>query len=264
MKALKILFAITGFYFLSLSASAGIEVLGNTVYKNVSSKGETYTGVIKIHNTGNKDQEASIYQRDYLFNYKGESRYDEPVSHNRSNSRWIRFNRQTLTLKGNETQDIQFEVAVPSSDTLKGTYWSLLMVEGVRPPDPNAKGQLNIHESIRFAIQIITNIGKSGTGQLEFQNPGIVKEGEKIFFDFVLLNTGERLLSPDVSIELFDDESGNSVAVLKAPKNGMYPTTSTKWRFPLEGLPKKSYKAVIVADCSGEDVFGLEYNIEIK
>ena len=42
----------------------------------------------------------------------------------------------------------------------------------------------------------------------------------------------------------------------------MYPTTSTKWRFPLDGLlPGKTYKAVIVADGSGEDVFGLEYTI---
>jgi len=158
---------------------------------------------------------------------------------------------------------VLLEITVPEGDTLVGTYWSLLMVEGVRPIDPNAKGQLNIHESIRTAIQIITNIGQTGTGELEFQNPGIVTERDKQFFDFILLNTGERLISPDVSMELFDAETGESVKVLKAPKNGMYPTTSTKWRFPLEGLPtKKTYKAVIVADGSGDDVFGLEYTLE--
>jgi hypothetical protein len=41
-------------------------------------------------------------------------------------------------------------------------------------------------------------------------------------------------------------------------------TTSTKWRFPLEGiLPGKNYQAIIVADGSGEDVFGLEYLIKL-
>lgn len=120
---------------------------------------------------------------------------------------------------------------------------------------------MNIHESIRYAIQIVTNIGQTGTGQLEFQQPGVVTEGEKRFFDFILLNTGERFISPDVSMELFDAETGESVKVIKAPKNGIYPTTSTKWRFPLEGLPAKTYKAVIVADGAGEDVFGLEYTI---
>ena len=77
-----------------------------------------------------------------------------------------------------------------------------------------------------------------------------------------MVNTGERSISPEVSMELFDAATGESVKVLKIPKQGMYPTTSTKWRFPLEGLPKgRTYKAVIVADGSGEDVFGLEYTI---
>ena len=168
-----------------------------------------------------------------------------------------------MLLKGKETQDIQFEITVPQNDSLVGTFWSVLMVEGANPIDPNAKGQLNIHESIRYGIQMVTNIGQSGTGQLEFQQPGIVTEGEKRFFDFILLNSGERFISPDVSMELFEAETGESVKVIKAPKNGMYPTTSTKWRFPLEGLPAKTYKAVIVADGSGDDVFGLEYSIAL-
>lgn len=119
-----------------------------------------------------------------------------------------------------------------------------------------------IQESVRYAIQIITNIGKTGNGQLEFQQPGVVQEGDKSYFDFIMVNTGERLISPDVKMELIDVNTGMSVKVFSAPKNGMYPTTSTKWRFPLEGIATgKTYKAVIVADGSGEDVFGMEYTI---
>lgn len=247
-----------------ISANAGIEVLGSTLLKYTAQKGETYSTVIKIHNTGAKDQEVRIYQTDYLFNYKGSSFYDEPGSQKRSNAPWIQYSPKTIVLKGNETQNIQIEVAVPQNDSLRGTYWSLLMVEGVRPPNPNANGQLNINESVRYAVQIITNIGNTGTGQLEFQNPGVVAEGDKQFFDFVLFNTGERLISPDVSMELFDTATGESVKVLKAPKNGMYPATSTKWRFSLEGIPtKKTYKAVIIADGSGDNVFGMEYTLEL-
>lgn len=264
MKAAKILLITMLFGLFPLFANAGIEVLGNMIYQNSAQKGETYSIVIKVNNTGDSDQEVSIYQNDYLFDYTGVSFYEEPGTNKRSNASWIQYSPKILLLKGKESQNIRFEVTVPQDDMLVGTYWSLVMVEGIRPIDPKAKGQLNIHESIRTAIQIITNIGKTGIGELEFQNPGIVAEGDEIFFDFILLNTGERLISPDVSMELFDAETGESVKVLKAPKNGMYPTTSTKWRFSLEGLPtKKTYKAVIVADGSGEDVFGLEYNLEL-
>ena len=245
-------------------ANAGLEVLGSLINKHSAQKGETYSAKIKIHNTGGNKQAVRIYQRDYLFNYTGASFYNEPVSHKRSNAKWIQYGPKTLLLSGKETQDVQFEVTVPQNDTLEGTYWSVLMVEGVSQLDPKSKGQLNINTSIRYAIQIITNIGQTGIGALEFQKPGIVTEDDKTFFDVVLLNTGERLISPEVSMELFDATTGESVKVIKAPKNGMYPTTSTKCRFPLEGIPtRKTYLALIVADGSGNDVFGLEYTLEL-
>jgi len=248
--------------FLPFSLYAGVAVLGNLSYKYVASKGETYTTVFKVFNTGENDQEVKIYLQDYSFNYDGVSFYSEPGSHNRSNAKWIQYNPKTLILKGKETQNIQFEVSVPIGDSLVGTYWSVLMVEGINPLDPTVKGQLIINESIRYAVQIITSIGKTGKGELEFQNPGVVSEGEKKFFNFILLNTGERYISPEVSIELFDDSSGLSVKSLKAKQQRIYPGTSTKWSFPLESIPqKKTYKAVIVADGSGEDVFGMEYTI---
>lgn len=252
------------FGLLPFYASAGFEVMGSLIYKYSAQKGETYSTVIKIHNTGESVQEVKIYQRDYLFNHEGASFYNEPGSNNRSNAPWISYSPKTIILQGKETQNVQFEVSVPQSETLRGTYWSLLMAEGVGQLDPNARGQLNISTSIRYAVQIITNIGLTGTGELEFQQPGLVSEGNRSFFDVILMNTGERMISPDVSMELFDAATGESVSVIKVPKNGMYPTTSTKCRFPLEGLPaKKTYKAVIVADGSGDDVFGLEYTLEL-
>jgi hypothetical protein len=264
MKVGKILVAIILASLFPSHLFAGIEVIGSIVYKYSAQKGETYSIIIKVHNNGNSDQEVSIYQNDYLYNYTGSSFYNEPGTNNRSNASWIQFASKRLLLRGKESQNVLLEITVPQDDILVGTYWSLVMVEGIRPIDPNAKGQLNIHESIRTAVQIITNIGKTGTGELEFQQPGIVADGDKLFFDFILLNTGERLISPDVSMELFDAETGESVKVLRAPKNGMYPTTSTKWRFPLEGLPtKKTYIAIIVADGSGDDLFGLEYTLEL-
>jgi len=264
MKARNLLLALMVSGLLPFYANAGFEVMGSLIYKYSAQKGEKYSTEIKVHNTGETDQEVRIYQRDYLFNYEGASFYNEPVSHKRSNANWIQYGPKTILLKGKETQNVQFEVTVPQSDTLVGTYWSVLMVEGVSQLDPNARGQLNISTSIRYAIQIITNLGLTGVGELEFQQPGIVKEDDKTFFDVVLLNTGERLISPDVSMELFDVATGLSVKVIKIPKNGMYPTTSTKCRFPLEGVPtKKTYQALIVADGSGEDVFGLEYNLEL-
>jgi len=264
MKVGKIIWTIILSGMLPFYASAGFEVVGSLINKHSAHKGESYSAKIQIHNTGDNEQEVRIYQRDYLFDYTGASVYNEPVSHKRSNAAWIQYSPKTIILNGKETQDVLFEVTVPAADTLVGTYWSVLMIEGVKKLEPNTRGQLNINTSIRYAVQIITNIGQTGTGALEFRKPGLIKEGGKTFFDVVLLNTGERLISPEFSMELFDMTTGESVKVIRIPKNGMYPTTSVKCRFPLEGIPaKKTYQAVIVADGSGDDVFGLEYTLEL-
>jgi hypothetical protein len=252
---------LCGFSFLG---SAKIEVIGKMIYRQAARSGEKYSSEFKVRNTGDLDQEVKIYLRDYTYNYKGDSYYDVPGTNKRSNSLWIQFNPQVMILKPHETQNIRFEVTIPAMDSLKGTFWSLLMVEGVKPFVPGSLGQLTVHESVRYAIQIITSIGNTGTGVLEFRNPDIEMAEGKKYFKFAMFNTGERLISPDVSMELFDTQTGASVTLLKAPRNGMYPGTSTLWKFPLDGLTtRKTYKALIVADGSGNDVFGIEYTLSL-
>lgn len=263
MKTARILIAIILVSLFPSYVNAGVEVLGSIIYKYAAQKGETYSFVIKVHNTGDRDQEVSIYQNDYLFDYTGASFYNEPGTNNRSNASWINYAPKTLLLKGKESQNVLFEVTVPKDDTLVGTYWSLVMVEGIRPIDPNAKGQLNIHESIRTAVQIITNIGKTGIGKLRFMQPTLTTEGDNLFFDVVMENTGERLISPIVTAEFFD-ETGKSVGVFEAPKNGMYPTCSARFRFKIAGIEAgKTYQVLIVADGGDDDVFGLETTLNL-
>jgi len=264
MKAKNILLIVVILGLMPFRILAGFEVVGSLTNKYVAQKGEKYSATLKVRNIGDTEQEVKLYLRDYVFDYQGASLYNEPGTLKRSNATWIQYSPKTIFLKGNEIKDVLLEINVPQGDSLSGTYWSVLMVEGVGQIDPSSKGQLSINESVRYAVQIITNIGKTGTGQLEFENPGIVTDNNKTYFDFVLINTGERLISPDVSMELFDETTGNSLKLLKAPKNGMYPTTSTKWRFSMDGIPTgKNYKAIIVADGTGEDVFGLEYTIAL-
>ncbi len=246
-----------------LSSFSAIEVIGNTIHKHTGLQGDTYTGAIVIRNLADTDQEVRIYQTDYLYNWEGQSFYDEPVSHSRSNAGWIELSPKFIILKAKETQNIQYEVKIPENDSLTGTYWSLLMVEGVNPIDPDRKGQLNISTSTRFAIQVVTNIGNTGIGELRFMQPTLTTEGDNLFFDVVMENVGERLISPIVTAEFFD-ETGKSVKVFEVSKKGMYPTTSVTFRFKIEGIEaEKTYYVILVADGGDDDVFGLETTLNL-
>jgi hypothetical protein len=240
---------------------ASIEVVGGLKHSKTAMPGEVYKGQIKIQNSGTTPQEVRVYQTDMMYNYEDYTLYEEPVTHNRSNANWILFSPRTTILQPQEVQYIQYEVRVPSGDSLKGTFWSILMVEGVNPIDPNQQGKLLISTVTRYAVQMITELADPGLGALKFLEPSLIHEGTDLFLAIDLLNIGEHYISPEVSVEFFDDQ-GTSLKKIIIPRKGLYPNTSARFRTKLEGLESnKTYKTLIIAAGKEEDVFGLEYTL---
>lgn len=249
-------------FLLPLSAYASVEVTGSLKHVQNANPGEVIKGEIKIQNNDLTDQEVKIYQTDFLYNLQENTFYDEPGTNKRSNANWIQFSPKTVILKSKEARNIEYEITVPQVDTLNGTYWSILMVEGVTPIDPTQKGDLNIRTVTRYAVQIITELADRGKGSLKFLEPTLIREeGNKLYLAVDLMNDGDRYISPEVSIELYD-ENGTSVKTITASKKGLFPATSTRFKLDLEGVPsKKTYTAMIVAAGQDNDVFGLEYTL---
>jgi hypothetical protein len=247
---------------LPVKLDASVEVLGSLKHVYQAKPGDVIKGEIQIQNNDTVDQEVKVYQTDLLYNQEDKTFYDEPGAHKRSNAQWIEFSPRSVILRGKETRMIQYEITVPPHELLQGTYWSVIMVEGVIPIDPNQKGDLNIRTVTRYAIQMVTEMPNKGYGMLKFKEPTLVNAGnKKLFLAVDLENTGDHYIAPEVSIELFD-ENGETVENIKAPRKGLYPTTSTRFMLDLEGIPsKKTYKAIIIAAGQEEDVFGLEYTL---
>ncbi|MBN2615932.1 MAG: hypothetical protein JXR71_09590 [Bacteroidales bacterium] len=246
---------------LPFTSKASIEVVGSLRHVHKGAAGDVYNGEIKIQNTGATDQEIKVYQTDLLYDYKDFTYYDTPVSHKRSNANWIKYSPKTAVVKANSSIYIRYTVTIPHSDTLKGTYWSVLMVEGVSPIKPTQAGQVTINTVIRYAIQIVTDLNNKGLGKLEFMKPTLLREGKQLFLAVDLKNTGDHYIAPDLTMKLFNNE-GKLVKEITAPRKGIFPTCSTRFRFNLEGLKSgRTYQSVIVAQGEGQDVFGLNYSL---
>lgn len=240
---------------------ASIEVMGSLKYVQTANPGEVYKGQIKIQNSGDEPQEVKVYQTDLLFNYEDYTLYDDPGNQPRSNANWIQFSPKTTIVNAYETQFIQYEITIPLGDSIKGTYWSILMVEGVNPIDPEQEGKLSINTVTRYAIQIVTEIGDRGEGALQFLEPTIITEGDKLYLAVDIINTGDHYISPELSMEFFD-ENGVSIKKIEASRKGIYPYTSTRFRLALEDLEgNKTYQTLIIAAGKEDDVFGIEYTL---
>ncbi len=271
-SAIVRLSAVLAVFAMVLPVSAQVSVIGDLSQDKDARPGETYSGVIVVRNDTNEPQEAKIYQTDYSFQFDGTNNYGDPGTLPRSNARWISFSPSYLTIPPQGTMAVNYSVAVPRDATdpkLAGTYWSMLMVEGIQKgsaesslPRKDKKAEMGIMQTIRYGIQIATTITGTGTKKIEFAGARIVTEQEgKRVLQLDIRNTGEIGMRPDVYAELFNDQ-GTSIGKFSGVRYRIYPGTSVRQNIDVSTVPKGTYKALVVVDAGGDDVFGAQYTLQ--
>jgi len=222
-----------------------------------------------VINTGHEEQEIEIYQTDYTFTCDGEYYYDEPGRNPRSNALWVDFSPRTVKVPPGGTVDVGYTVTVPEDESLTGTYWSILMVEVApgRSSQVTADGsdnvKLGINQVVRYGVQLVSHISDTGERKLDFLHTRILRAGPNRILEVDLENIGERWLRPLVWAELYD-ENGEFVGRFEAGKLRIYPGTSVRYKVDLTDVPGGQYRAVVVADCGADDVFGATYLVILE
>lgn len=153
--------------FLANTLLGGVAVLNGLAHEFNVTPGSTYQGRIELQNASDQAQIVTLYQTNMSTLFTGETFYTDSLENNRSNKKWIKLSNLNVTIESEEKRNIEFEIIVPKSDSLFGTYWSVIMVE---PRDPihiqKDKSGYNIQSKVRYAIQIICNIGETGTTEI--------------------------------------------------------------------------------------------------
>lgn len=247
------------------AARAQIAVLSSTVEEKIAVAGQQYTGTIIVSNPGSQPQVARIYQTDYRFASDGTAHYDDPGSSTRSNASWIKPQASRIVVPPNSQVAVPYSVSVPPGDTLRGTYWSLIMVEGTpseaAQASSNGKPALALGAVMRYAVQLATHIQNSGSRTVQFTSPNAVKSaGGGAALDVDMTDSGERGFRPTLWVEVYDAQ-GTLRAKAKQSRGLLYPGTSLHQHFDLGTLPSGTYKAVIFADTGEDSVYATQYTI---
>jgi hypothetical protein len=249
------------------AASAQIAVVGNTVEERIGTPGESYTGTIVVRNLTQQDQPVRIYQTDYRFFADGTSHFDDPGTTPRSNAKWITPTVRSLLVPPSSEMTVSYTVRVPAGDSLAGTYWSAIMVEGAPTEAGRSSGgrpQVGVGAVMRYAVQVATHIRTTGSRKVEFANTRFVTDTttQAQMFELEVKNAGERAYRPALWIEVYD-ASGTLKANARQERGLLYPGTSLKQVFQLGKLAPGTYRAVVFAD-SGEDaVFASQFTLKL-
>ena len=254
---------------LPMPSEAGLSVLGDLSYEKQARPGESYRGAISLMNTGQELLEVKLFQRDYLFYHDGRNLYGDPGRDARSNAAWIDFSPKRLAIPPKQTSQVNYLVNVPNEPSLTGTYWSLLMVEPIGKSSPEAvrqekgKASFGINVVMNYGIQLVTHMGESGSSDLRILDAKLVRQEGQRMLQVDLENTGERMLRSLVWTELFS-QGGAAAGRFEGQQFRMYPGTSARFKIDLSSVPIGSYRALVIADCGGDLVFGATYNLEFQ
>lgn len=249
------------------SAHAQLAVATNTVHERVAKPGERYEGSIEIRNTTAEPQEALVYQTDYHTTADGQSFFDKPGTHRRSNARWVSFNPTRLVIPPNGRGVVTYAVAVPAQGVSPGTSWSILMVQAVPRGSVGASGmtprqaQAMITSQVRFGVQIATHVGTDVPMRIAFDRVGARADSagsRQLVYDFE--NTGTRGVRLLMAVELFTLD-GRLVRKLEEQRGLLYPGTSARQRFDFGKLPPGEYRALVTADAGSDEIFGAQYTL---
>jgi hypothetical protein len=236
--------------------------VGNNVEEHTASPGDTYAGTIQVRNLTSEPQPVRIYQTDYMFFADGTSHFDPVGSTPRSNAKWITPSTSSIIVPPLGEMTVGYRVRVPLSDSLAGTYWSMIMLEGaLNAGAPKGKGQLAIGSIMRYAVQIATHLGATGSRRILFSKQGSTTAPTGSHsLELEVTNVGERGYRPLLWVELYDDK-GKVQAKSKQQRGLLYPGTSVMQRFDLGKVGAGNYKAVVFADTGDDAVFAAQYKL---
>lgn len=244
------------------SALGQIAVVGSTVEEKSAAPGESYMGTIVVRNLTSESQPVRIYQTDYAFFADGTSHFDTPGTIPRSNASWVIPTVGSIVVPPAGETTVAYTVKVPSNNSLSGTYWSALMVEGaVSKPRPTTGREVGIASVMRYAVQVATHLPSAAAGKVAFEHQAFesLKTGSRSF-ELDVRNTGERGYRPLLWLELYDS-TGALTARVEQQRGLLYPGSSLKQKFDLGKVAGGEYKAVVFADIGDEAVFAAQYKV---
>lgn len=248
---------------------AEVTVIGELTHERTLKPGDAFEGVIHLKNNGAKSEQVKIFQTDYSFTADGQTLYGEPGSVERSNASWLQVSPSRVTIPPQEVVSVYFSGEAPNVEDLRGTYWSVIMVEPVpeskpiMPKEEAGKIKLGVGTIVRYAIQIVTNIRDTGESNIEIIGEKILNVEGITCLQTDIENSGERWLRPSVWVEIYNQE-GLFVGRFESRRMRIYPSCSVRHLFNVTDVPDGSYKALLIIDNADEYVFGIDYELHLE
>jgi hypothetical protein len=219
-------------------------------------------GVIKVKNDGGKDSRILVYRQDLVSQCDQQAAYPEVGSHSRSLGTGLKTNVDERMIATSEEYDVRYTIEA-DPNRQPGTYWEVIMVEVADPVREEAHRGIQVNSKVRYAIQVIVDIGPVEGPPLSYENVAYEKvSAEQSVLKVVLKNNGTYGARTNVILEVYDS-NGNKLKTTQPNTRMLYPGSCSTFEIPVTDVPKGKYDCVIIADTK-RDLFGSNISLQVE
>lgn len=261
-----LLFALLILIIFTIKIKAGLIVNSKLVHQFETSAGEKKMGKIILENNSKDEIMVRLYKRDYSFNAEGKNFYRKPGLNTGSNAEWILLQESSIRISPFAKESVQYVINIPDKQPLKGTYWSMLMVEEYdsQIKSGNETIKNNFKNKVRYGIQIVTNLGKKEDLKIEYRNPEVKTEREKEYsFGIDIINKGIFELITKPQIIVINKNTGEIMNKYIKKQVRLYPSTSIRVEEKIFLNKNSPYKILVLVGNNRRGYYGKEYSIGV-
>lgn len=218
--------------------------------------GERRQLAIKLFNDRAQAETVDLKLCDYGCNCEGSHFFETAGMAARSNRPWIRLHSHREQLLPKEETTIYLDIAVPNDPLLKGSYWSVLLIEPAGCLGDNQDKPLegvSFNVKIRFACHIVTDVS-TGLVKLKIVDKQLRTIEGKELLCIDTANEGETFLNPSLILKLYDGAGKLQRSIQGSPER-LYPGFSQRYHLDGEGLRGKKFNAFLVLDSGDNKLF---------
>lgn len=246
---------------LSISSFGAVVITNGLTQTHAIMSGQKITGKIEMKNESSKPARILIYKQDLSSYCDKNFNYGKSGSEAYSLEKYLKAVVDEKILAPMEQYVLFYSIDLTNTTLQDGSYWSVLMIEGAEPVKEEQSQGMTINSVVRYAIQIIADVGPVKSPKLLFENIELKDREDAVkVLTFKMKNEGIYSSKTKILVEIYN-ENGKKIKTIEGLTKRVYPGQCNDFEIELREVPGGKYDGIIVAD-NGKDLFGANVSLE--
>lgn len=231
-------------------------------YSGVS--GQTFQGEVVLVNPTEVDQRVLFSLSEAIYNCESGRAFVEDLDHKNSSTSWFDGSVLDKVLASKEKYIYKYSITIPYDATLKGSYWTTLMVDVDKPIREETANGIGLNTKMRYAIRLLTDVNVKEDVEIDFTNIELKLNTQKNKRELVvkMLNGTVFIENVKLTLEVYD-AGGNRVLETETKRLAVFPEVCRDFIVDVSGLPDGNYQCIILAN-SREEFVGTNVDLTIE